>query len=81
MQSPIETIEALTSRLRARRKSLGLSQEDLAARLSVSPALLCKWERSKITPAMGRYLQWAQTLGVELYDIEQHGKVIGAVSQ
>lgn len=56
---------SLQSILRERRKSLGIPQCDLAARLRISRPLMCRWEREVDTPSVGRFLQWIDALGLD----------------
>lgn len=71
----VETIEALVARLRARRRDLGLSQVALAERLNVTKSVLCRWETAREMPPMGRYIQWARALGMDL-DVSQSGNAL-----
>lgn len=76
MSGIVETIEGLTARLRARRRDLGLSQASLAQKMGVTRAAMCQFELAKVNPSLGRYLQWATTLGMELdLRIKQNGNV------
>lgn len=56
---------SLQSVLRERRQALGILQRDLAARLRISRPLMCRWERERDTPSVGRFLQWIDALGLD----------------
>lgn len=46
-----------------RRRALGWSQLELAIRLGVDQALVCRWELGHITPTVPSLLAWADVLG------------------
>jgi transcriptional regulator with XRE-family HTH domain len=54
-----------------RRQALGLRQEDLAAKLGVSPSTVANWERGKSFPAR-KLGAVEQVLGVDLTSNGQH---------
>jgi HTH-type transcriptional regulator/antitoxin HipB len=63
IQTPIELGEAV----RDRRKSLRLTQEELAAVASVTPRLLGEIERGKRTAQLDGVLRVLAALGLDLY--------------
>lgn len=54
------------ARLIQERKRLGLSQEDLAARLNVSRQAVSKWETGESVPDLPKLLTLADALGISL---------------
>lgn len=57
---------ALVGLLFRRRKELGISQEDLAARLKAGRRSFQRWEDGRAAPSGKRLFQWASALGVEI---------------
>ena len=70
-QAPYDAGPTIQTRLRARRVELGILQCDLAGRLRISRALMCRWERGACTPSVGRMLQWIDALGMTLIVLPQ----------
>ena len=63
----------IPANLRRIRKSRGLTQKGLAARLGISPQVICHWERGVRTPKIQSVHRLADALGVdpaELYNDE-----------
>ncbi len=56
----------LYGKIQARRKALGLSQEELAQRMGVSRQSVTKWETGLSAPDLDRLVELADTLGVSL---------------
>jgi len=54
--------------LRSIRRQIGLTQEQLAERLAVSPQIVGEWESGRKHPQMERLPQIASALGVEPRD-------------
>lgn len=46
-----------------RRRALGWSQEEVALRVGVGQAVVCRWERGVMTPHLASLLAWAHVLG------------------
>jgi transcriptional regulator with XRE-family HTH domain len=57
-----ETVQTL----RQRRKSLGLSQEEVNARIGMAENLVAKWETGVRTPSPQAFWWWAEALGCRL---------------
>ena len=56
----------LYGKIQARRKALGMSQEELAQRMGVSRQSVTKWETGLSAPDLDRLVELADTLGVSL---------------
>ncbi|MEG0476916.1 MAG: helix-turn-helix transcriptional regulator, partial [Raoultibacter sp.] len=54
----------IAERLAKRRREAGFSQEELAARLSVSRQAVSKWERSESSPDTDNLIALAKIYGV-----------------
>ncbi|MGE5282710.1 MAG: helix-turn-helix domain-containing protein [Chloroflexota bacterium] len=67
MESRIQTPDQLGQAVRDRRKSLQLTQEELAAVASVTPRLLGEVERGKPTAQLDGVLRILAALGLDLY--------------
>ena len=68
-RQPMEAHEEdlqLYGKIQARRKALGLSQEELAQRMGVSRQSVTKWETGLSAPDLDRLVELADTLGVSL---------------
>ena len=52
-----------------KRKELGLSQNDLAAKLHISDKAVSKWERGKSFPDISLLIPLSEILKISLYDI------------
>ncbi|MEG1623261.1 MAG: helix-turn-helix transcriptional regulator [Raoultibacter sp.] len=59
----------IAERLAKRRREAGFSQEDLAARLSVSRQAVSKWERSESSPDTDNLIALAKIYGVSLDEL------------
>lgn len=59
----------IAERLARRRREAGFSQEELAARLSVSRQAVSKWERSESSPDTDNLIALAKIYGVSLDDL------------
>ncbi len=68
---PVVDMKALGSTLRARRKMLGYTQEDVASMLGFSPRLVGDIERGRETVGFGKVLAYATGLGVDLIAAER----------
>jgi ribosome-binding protein aMBF1 (putative translation factor) len=58
--------EAFIRRMVRERRRIGLSQEDVDARIGVTPGLCAKWENMLRLPGAFMLVCWANTLGVTL---------------
>ena len=66
MQHIIRTTEALGQAIRAERKTLGLTQGDLAAASGVSLRFLSELERGRASAGVGRVLRVLEMLGLDV---------------
>jgi HTH-type transcriptional regulator / antitoxin HipB len=69
----VTSIADLGKVIRAKRKSLGMTQERAAGLSGVGVRFLSELERGKTTAAAGKVFQVAKKLGLELY-VEPKGK-------
>jgi len=60
------TARALAAGLALRRVALGLSQKEIAKRLSKSPRTLRSWELGSRIPEIPTLIAWATALGMQL---------------
>ena len=67
MESKVQAPDQLGRAIRDRRKSLRLTQEELAAVASVTPRLLGEVERGKPTAQLDGVLRILAALGLDLY--------------
>lgn len=67
MKTRIKTADDLGTQVRARRRSLGLSQVDLAGVARVSPRLVGELEGGKATAQLTGVLRVLEALGLDLY--------------
>lgn len=67
---------ALTS-VRRLREEQGLTQEELARRVGVSPPAVSKWERGLAFPSMGKVVKLAEVFGVTVNEVVS-GKPVSA---
>jgi transcriptional regulator with XRE-family HTH domain len=62
--------------LKARRLQLGISQQEMARRVEVTPATLSRWETGNIDPPLSKVLRYATEVGVTFQlQPEDMGKV------
>lgn len=66
----------LTS-VRRLREEQGLTQEELARRVGVSPPAVSKWERGLAFPSMGKVVKLAEVFGVTVNEVVS-GKPVSA---
>lgn len=66
---PTPDAEALGTLLRARRKRLGYTQEQVAAMMGCSPRLIGEIERGRRTVGIQRVLDLALGLGIDLFAV------------
>lgn len=59
-------VNALCADLRARRRELRLTQEQVAAQVGVSAETLCSWENGRKIPTARNLISWAEVLGTRL---------------
>lgn len=52
--------------LTLRRKMLGLTQEEVAGRISVSTSSISYWESGAKLPTLGNFLNWCSALEIDL---------------
>lgn len=72
----------LYGKIQARRKALGLSQEELAQRMGVSRQSVTKWETGLSAPDLDRLVELADTLGVSLdYLLRDQAELIETSSE
>ena len=57
-------ISEMGDRIKARRNSCGLTQNDVANALQISPKAVSKWERGENAPDVGTLVPLARLLGV-----------------
>lgn len=67
MEQQLKNVDELGRMVRERRKSLRLTQEDLAAVARVTPRLLGEVERGKATAQLDGVLRILAALGLDLY--------------
>lgn len=67
MKTRIKTAEELGAQVRTRRRSLGVSQVDLAGVARVSPRLVGELEGGKPTAQLAGLLRVLEALGLDLY--------------
>jgi len=60
------TPDGIVAALRAERQRQGLSQGEVARRLSTSTPIVCKWERGTHSPSLHRAVEWAAALGLQV---------------
>lgn len=56
----------LIARLRARRRALEISQDDLARRIGVGHSQVSVWECGKQMPQLSSFCAWAEELGLDI---------------
>ena len=69
----------LDSIVRARREQLGLSQAQMAERLGVTLATVCRWENGEAIPPPKRLAQLAHTLDLDLDHMLGYGGYLSNV--
>jgi len=63
--SPVrETVTDIGGRLKEERTRLGMSQKELADKVSVTPSFLSQLENNQVSPSLGTYLQLCRALGI-----------------
>jgi transcriptional regulator with XRE-family HTH domain len=62
-------VTTLGAALMDRRRALGLTQQDLAARLGVHRTALCRWEKNRIKPGRRMLARLAQALDCHSDDL------------
>lgn len=65
----------ISQNIQAARKALGLTQEDLANRLSVARQTVAKWESGESLPDLENAYALAKLLGVSVDDLIAHNEV------
>ena len=76
--------EQIGAGLSARRKQLGLSQEELAKRIGVTRQAVSKWESGAALPSVDNIVELARVLEIsvdELLQLEQTGREAGLSAQ
>ena len=66
MTTSIRSVQDLSQRIRARRRSLGMTQEECAALCGVGPRFVREVEGGKETCQFGRVLRLLEGLGLRL---------------
>lgn len=69
MTTPIRSAEEFGRAVRERRRALGLTQEDLAARCGVGKRFIVELEAGKTTIQLGKALTAAKEVGLALADV------------
>ena len=69
----VHSADALGALLRQRRKELGYTQQDIADMTGWSPRLIGELERGRATVGIGRVIDYANGLGVDI-DLKVRGK-------
>ena len=69
MTTPIRSAEEFGRVVRERRRALGLTQEDLAARCGVGKRFIVELEAGKATIQLGKALTTAKEVGLALADV------------
>ena len=64
----------ISQNIQAARKALGLTQEDLANRLSVARQTVAKWESGESLPDLENAYALAKLLGVSVDDLIAHNE-------
>lgn len=64
----------ISQNIQAARKALGLTQEDLASRLSVARQTVAKWESGESLPDLENAYALAKLLGVSVDDLIAHNE-------
>ena len=64
----------ISQNIQAARKALGLTQEDLANRLSVARQTVAKWESGESLPYLENAYALAKLLGVSVDDLIAHNE-------
>lgn len=70
-RQPVFTAGELGALLRARRKKLGYTQEQVALMMGCSPRLIGEIERGRGTVGIQRIMDLATGLGIDLYAVER----------
>ena len=66
-------------KIREARKSLGMSQDDLASKLGVSKVTICWYETGERTPSLKHFLELADILNLTLDEIV--GREVSVVAE
>lgn len=69
MYIPIEIIKQFGRNIKAERCRIGLSQEDLAAKMNVNPQYISKIERGLQNMSLKKIIELTNFLGADLKDI------------
>ncbi|MEN6521083.1 MAG: helix-turn-helix transcriptional regulator [Armatimonadota bacterium] len=64
-----QLLSTLAQRMRDRRKTLGITQEQLAERSDLSTNYIAKLELGKRVPSFGTLISLAEALDVEVYEL------------
>lgn len=63
----MDNLEYLTTRLKARREALGLSQAAVAKLVGTSQSAICEWESRTVRgPRITSIERWSEALGLRL---------------
>lgn len=64
-----QLLKTLAGRMRERRKSLGLTQEQLAEKSGLSPNYIAKLEIGDRIPSLSTLIRLAESLHIEVYEL------------
>ena len=64
-----ETLNTLAEHIRARRKAIGITQEQLAERAGLSPNYIARLEIASNTPSLHALISIAKALGTQAYEL------------
>ena len=60
----MEVGDLMASKIRGKRSELGISQEELAAKLMVNVTTICSWEQGRTTPSAPYIMQLSELFNV-----------------
>lgn len=60
-----DLVKAIGNRIRGKRSALGLTQQDIAVRLNITPGAYAKIERGETDPSISRIFEIAEILGTD----------------
>ncbi len=60
----MEVGDLMASKIRGKRSELGISQEELAAKLMVNVTTICSWEQGRTTPSAPYIVQLSELFNV-----------------
>ena len=60
-----DLVKSIGNRIRGKRSTLGLTQQDIAVRLNITPGAYAKIERGETDPSISRIYEIAEILGID----------------